>query len=218
MGKRGRPPKDEASKRGVQVSFRVTQELRGRLEAARAEGEPKRSLSQEIELRLRRSFELDREIKERFGGPSLYWIFRIIADDIRIIETLADAKWFESRFAYDEIKCYLEVVLGRLRRPRGRYRLPRQWVMSERHFPPGAWGRGVARQSLFMLETALRDPNALDRMPRARCAVDPFEASSPLAGKLAEPPASERRARKRVQRIVAETEQRLLAKRRATHG
>ena len=214
MGKRGPQPRPESERKSAAVSVRLMQALRERLDAARVESGL--TITQEIERRLQRSFELDREIKARFGGPSLYWIFRIIADDIRIIERFAGAKWFESRFAYDEIKCYLEIMLGRLRRPRGRYRLPRQWMKSERHFPPGAWGRGVARQSLFMLEMALRDPAAVDRMPRARWAVDPFEASSPLAGKLAEPLASERRARKRVQRIVAETEQNLLAKRRLT--
>src|SRR6516165_4319814 len=43
----GRPPKDEAAKKGAQLSIRISAGLRERLDAARQDSETERSLSQE---------------------------------------------------------------------------------------------------------------------------------------------------------------------------
>jgi len=47
MARIGRPPKDEAAKKGAQLSIRISAGLRARLDAARQDSETERSLSQE---------------------------------------------------------------------------------------------------------------------------------------------------------------------------
>jgi hypothetical protein len=190
MAKRGRPPKDEATKRGVQISFRVSQALRDRLEAARREGGTERSLSAEIEQRLRHSFEIDTEMQKQFGAPR-YQFLRVIAEDILSVESHAGAKWFESRFAYDEVKAYIETFLGHLRRPSGRRVVPKGLRLYAK-FPTGFLGGGFAMSRLFELAATLRAPNAADKMPLARGFIDPVVASGPFAGRLAQSITTER--------------------------
>lgn len=184
MGKRGRPRKDEASRRDVQISFRASQRLRDQLvEAARHTGDAERSLSQEIELRLRASFKTGAKLKEQLGGPLLYQLFRIVAQNIRVIESQS-GRWFENRFAFDEAKSCINTLLDHLR-PRGRRRVP-QHLRSDPHY-----GRRVAQHSLFILEAALRDPDWWERQPQIPGFVDPIVASTPFAGRLTKSAATE---------------------------
>ena len=84
----GRPRKDEDSRKSAHLSIRISAKVRAALDEARRQPEGKRSLSQEIELRLLQSFEMDEQIKKRFGGNHTYLHFaNSTAERIRSIET-----------------------------------------------------------------------------------------------------------------------------------
>jgi hypothetical protein len=74
MGKRGpKPSKIEK----VVLSTQIDAETRSALEAAAIKSG--RKISGEVAFRLRRSFEEDEKIAERFGGPEVYAILRLVA-------------------------------------------------------------------------------------------------------------------------------------------
>ena len=80
---RGRPRLNEAEKRSEPVGVRLTKSLRKQLdEAARAEN---RTLTQEIERRLQRSFGLDQEKEGRYRQCT-YWFLRLVARGVANIE------------------------------------------------------------------------------------------------------------------------------------
>jgi hypothetical protein len=109
MTKAGRPPKDPANRRDTRLSVRISTALRNKLKEA-----SERSLSEEVELRLRDSFEMDKEIEKRFGGWATARLLEIIADRIVSIETStggtkepggpARLRWFSDRFTYDQVR------------------------------------------------------------------------------------------------------------------
>ena len=115
------------------MGVRLTRELRARLEAeARAEG---RSLTQEIELRLRESFELEKHINDIFGGKHTQQFLQVMAQLIRLIEISAGGtqrepdgrvriRWLDDPFTYDLVQSMFETVLRHLR-PRGRRTVPK---------------------------------------------------------------------------------------------
>jgi hypothetical protein len=73
----GRKPKGEYEGKAAVLSTRITKELRQAL--TRSSKVSGRSLSQEIERRLRRSFDEDRRFDETLGGRENYAILRLIA-------------------------------------------------------------------------------------------------------------------------------------------
>jgi len=70
----GRPPKSEEDRKAVNFTFRSRGQMRDRLQAAAAAS--RRSISEEIEYRLENSFRED----DRYGGPHLSAVFRLLAD------------------------------------------------------------------------------------------------------------------------------------------
>jgi hypothetical protein len=85
----GRKPKGEYSGKSLVFSTRISPELRGALEkAAKSSG---RSLSQEVEHRLRRSFAEDETIVDLFGSRQTYRIMRMMADAIHICQRPGEA-------------------------------------------------------------------------------------------------------------------------------
>jgi len=77
MAKRGAKPKGEyAGKSGV-LSTRIRQDTRDALQSAK--NQSGRSLSQEIEYRLRRSFDEDENIKDKFGTRQNYTVMRALS-------------------------------------------------------------------------------------------------------------------------------------------
>jgi hypothetical protein len=192
MAGRGRPPKDAASRRGVQISFRVSQSLREQLEVARREGESERSLSAEIELRLRRSFDGDADVQKHFSSSRLYWLSRYIARDIVHIEesTGPEARWLDDPFVYDEVRAYIDTLFDHMRRPRGRKRVPKQLAM-EPHF-----GKSMALLTIYELRGAPRDPDFFNALQGVRNTINSLAkhpspnlinsvaAAMPLAGRL----------------------------------
>jgi hypothetical protein len=76
MARTGPAPKGEYVDKAKTLSTRITADLRAALDSAKEKSG--RSLSQEIEYRLRRSFEEDTKIKDIFGGRENYAIARLI--------------------------------------------------------------------------------------------------------------------------------------------
>jgi len=129
MAKRiGRPPKDEASKKGEHLSIRMSSNLRRLLDDARHRPDGARSLSQEIELRLWQTFTAQKDMEERFGGADTARFLHTMANCIRKIETRAggDHHWLDNRFVFDQVRIMLNVILDYFQ-PRGRHTMPRLW-------------------------------------------------------------------------------------------
>jgi len=80
--KAGRKPSGPYSSKNSVFSARLTEATRRSLEWAKDQSG--RSLSQEVEVRLRRSFDEDRDIRERFGSKETYALLRLIALVIEI--------------------------------------------------------------------------------------------------------------------------------------
>jgi hypothetical protein len=117
MAKRGRPLKDEASRKSEPVSIRLTPELRARLEEERKSADPERTLSQEIDMRIRESFDLDRSIKKMLGGVDYYWLLRLVAQEIVFIEHQTGRRFVEDRFTFDQVKAMINTILDHFKRP-----------------------------------------------------------------------------------------------------
>jgi hypothetical protein len=98
MGKGPRPKGEYAGKSSV-FSTRIRPDLRKRLEtAAKASG---RSLSQEVEHRLRRSFVEDDKIADVFGDRRTYRLMRLMSDAIQLSqEEENDGHWLDDPFRF----------------------------------------------------------------------------------------------------------------------
>jgi hypothetical protein len=147
MAVRGRPRKDQADRKSVPLGVRVTPALHDRLEAARAESG--RTLSQEMEARLRLSFEDNQRAQERFGGPTNYWLFQWIARGIAIIEQQTGRRWWEDRYTFDECRALIDEIWGFFKRP-GRRVVPKD--IRSRQF-----GRNIAVTVIAPLEMVARE-------------------------------------------------------------
>jgi hypothetical protein len=163
MPRIGRPPKDQAGAKGAHLSIRMSTKLRERLEAARRQPDSVRSLSEEIEIRLRESFDRDRDIEKRFGGPATARLLEIVAERIVSIETSTGGtdktgrpilRWFDDRFSYDQVRAMIETVLDYFR-PTGRRTIPKamRWHASLKKEVENI-GRHNALLALASLESA----------------------------------------------------------------
>ncbi len=122
----GRPPLKAEERRSEPVGIRLTKATRDKLEKARRGPEGDKTLSQEIEQRLRRSFELDEELTKRFGSPGTYALFRMMANGIALVEAncvrgdeTRERSWLHNRFVFDQVKALINVMLNRFK-PEGR--------------------------------------------------------------------------------------------------
>ncbi len=101
MGKRGPPPKGEYENKSTTLSTRLRADTRARLvAAATASG---RSVSQEVEFRLRRSFDDDEKVMEGYGSRRNRAFMKMIAlstEGVFNHENL-DAEWLDDPKAYD---------------------------------------------------------------------------------------------------------------------
>lgn len=160
------------------LSVRVAPELHQRL--ARVAGG--RTISQEIERRLRQSFEADAEIKSRFGSMFLYQLFRLLAVNIDSIEAQTLGLFPRDRFTYDTVRHCLDTWLDYMR-PRGRARVPKHTLALYGRQPARGWGERVALNALFIIERALYDKETLPVMPHM-VAVGSLRDLGVFAGKL----------------------------------
>ncbi len=115
MAKRGRKPKGEYQGKSVVFSTRLRPDTKGALQQAAAKSG--RSLSQEVEHRLRRSFDEDRDLFERFGGRENYALLRLIGSclDMNYNPTKPDATWRDDCYTFDQTLATITSVLGAFR-------------------------------------------------------------------------------------------------------
>lgn len=107
---RGRPPKPDAVRKRKNQTFRLRTDLNERLEAAAAANQ--RSISEEVEDRVSRSFQRD----DLAGDPTI----RALADAVIVTVQLAQANmghpWgandFTARVTFDRIKLMLSYLMG----------------------------------------------------------------------------------------------------------
>jgi hypothetical protein len=153
---RGRPKLKDEDRRSEPVSVRLTPALRKQLEEARRSPDGDNTLSQEIELRLRRSFNIDGEIAKKFGTPGAYAFARMIADGIETVEILCSSsahddvrRWLDDRFTFDQVVMMINELLSLLR-PGGRSMKPKY------HNP--VIGKVAAEQLVLALNLAYKNP------------------------------------------------------------
>jgi hypothetical protein len=117
MGKRGPAPKGEFTGQSAVLSTRIRPDTRAALEAASAKSG--RSLSQEIEYRLRNSFLDDKRIEETFGSRANYAVMRMIASvaDAMMNTKHRSAEWSSDPYLFDQVVKATVYVLDLLRPP-----------------------------------------------------------------------------------------------------
>ena len=99
--KRGRKPQGAYSDKSAVLTTRITKELRAKLEGARMEHPRTWSLSQEVEDRLRKSFDEESIAEQKFGDRETYAIARLIAEVMNQVQMLTQRHWASSAFTVD---------------------------------------------------------------------------------------------------------------------
>ena len=108
----GRPPLPPDEKRLASMGFRPTPEIRARLEAAARTSN--RSLSQEIESRLERSFLEESSAKEFFGGTQVFALARLIAAVVSVVEAGTGKTWRDDRDTHLQVRAAIDKILDSL--------------------------------------------------------------------------------------------------------
>jgi hypothetical protein len=114
MGKRGPRPKGEHATKSRVLSTRIRADLRQALELAARKG--RRSLSDEIAMRLRRSFDEDERIVEALGGPKNYAVLRMISCAMELQG--GRQEWIDDAENFDHVVHTINLIL-KLLRPAG---------------------------------------------------------------------------------------------------
>ena len=96
--KRGRKPQGPYADKTSTIATRVSTDLRDKLDRARQEHPRTWSLSQEIEHRLRLSFDEDEQIKNLFGSIETYAVARLFAEILNQVEGMTHRHWAEDGF------------------------------------------------------------------------------------------------------------------------
>jgi hypothetical protein len=116
---RGQPPRGPYAGKSSVIAWRVRPETRAEIErAAKASG---RSMSQEVEDRLKGSFAEDKEINDRFGSERSYAVMRLMAATIVAIRPAGagSADWLNDPVLFDRAVEGIAAVLAQIR-PKGR--------------------------------------------------------------------------------------------------
>jgi hypothetical protein len=157
----------------------MTPDLRRRLEEASAAHDPSLSLSQEIDRRLRLSFDsVEEKIVERFGGSDTYQLLRALSEQIKAIEKQTGRRWWRDRYTFDECQAMITENLRRLR-PTGRRIVPKG--------PAGAPGLGKRTALIALAELELINSGS----PFFREASGVAVSLSSLTGKVTDSPLPE---------------------------
>ena len=122
MARRGRPPRGEHRDVRERVSVRMTTELKGRLEAEARKSD--RSLTQEVESRLRDSFEKDDRVTREFAGDrETLGLLRLIGQAVRVLQAETGQTWIKDRYTFDQVRRAVPALLDSFK-PAGESRLP----------------------------------------------------------------------------------------------
>lgn len=117
MAERGRKPKGNYKQKTQVFSSRIRADTKAALEeAAKNSGQ---SLSQEIEYRLRRSFDEDKGMIERLGGRENYAVLRLIGSVMGVMFNAAGSAgcWLHDPYLFEQLVKTVGVVLQELRPP-----------------------------------------------------------------------------------------------------
>lgn len=118
----GRPPFKAGEAKRSSFNTRLRTEVKERLSVEASEFG--RSLSEEIERRLERSFEAEKRVEDiaaaaiqgcydAFGGKGRYHIFQMIAGVVADVEEATEGHWLADRYTFDEAKsAILSVIDG----------------------------------------------------------------------------------------------------------
>jgi hypothetical protein len=179
MAKRGRPLKPEASRKSEPVSIRLTAELRARLDAERTSADPPRTLSQEIEQRIRESFDFDKSIQKLLGGNDYhYWLLRIIAQQMALLEYQTGRRFVKDRYTFNQVKLTINTILDRLK-PAGRAAAPEHLTKSGlSKAAVSEYGKRLALLALAPIELAPTQRQTMLVLPDF---VDPIAAGEHLS-------------------------------------
>ncbi len=109
--KAGRPHLPPEKGKRQTIGLRVTSELKDRL--LRKAAKTGRSLSQEAELRLERSFEEEKKRYEIFGGEDRYTLMQWLAMTITLAEGTTGKHWKSDRETYLIALHAMDSILGR---------------------------------------------------------------------------------------------------------
>ena len=110
MGKRGPKPKTDKTVLSTRILVETKHAL---LQAAKKN---RRKISGEVEHRLRRSFENERDIIENWGGPEIHAVLRAIAAAMNLAGQATEfyaprQPWFTSAYGYDQaVKAAIRVL------------------------------------------------------------------------------------------------------------
>ncbi len=121
------------------MSTRLTSETRAKLEAATTKS--RRSLAQEIEFRLERSFAEEksqaeisdgavREFYVSFGKLETFLVARLLANAIQTIEAVTGKNWMDDPEAHRQTQEACKTILDAFRPPAGKRPIPTE-VISE---------------------------------------------------------------------------------------
>ena len=126
---RGPVPRGEYAGKSSVFSTRIRPDLRQKLEqGAKQSG---RSLSQEIEHRLRRSFVEDEKISETFGDRRTFLIMKMIAMGIHLprIREEAEVSWLDDPYYFD-LSIGTALAILEAIRPKGEVKLPENEIVA----------------------------------------------------------------------------------------
>jgi hypothetical protein len=156
MAPRGRKPRGEYTGKSVVFSTRLRADTKEALaNAAKRSG---RSLSQEAEHRLRRSFDEDRDLIERFGGRKNYGLLRLIGSclDANFNPNDPEATWLDDPYVFDQT---LQAVVAALQafRPKGnpKFKDPQSPMMEAAAELQGVEGAGRRLQAVISADDQL---------------------------------------------------------------
>ena len=114
--RRGPAPRGPFTGKRKTLTTRITEGVREQLEAAAEASD--RSLSQEIEFRLERSFLTEEAIRDRelstFGGAHTHALVRLLGDLIKGTEFQTSGSWADDQYTFDQVCLSIETFLGAL--------------------------------------------------------------------------------------------------------
>ncbi len=118
---RGRPPKGEFADKSCQLATRVTPELRAAIDVEAARNG--RSVSQEVERRLRDSFDAglvgDKrgKLADLVGGPQNLALFRTLHWLARNVELHTRERWIDDPFTFEQVRKAFDFFLEAIKPP-----------------------------------------------------------------------------------------------------
>ena len=98
---RGRPPLPPGEGKTAAFTTRLRPRLKGSLEVAAANAG--RSLSEEIERRLERSFDEEEAFEQYLGGAEMLGLFKAMAGVAAAIEARIGTAWLEDQMAFTTV-------------------------------------------------------------------------------------------------------------------